>query len=169
MADDTATAAAADPSAGLSSGGRRLLLIGGIVLAVLVIAGGTWAVVAAQDNDTPSYDAVQIGWMHQGCQQWVDSSQGAGPNDAWCTSMTDWMNQRLGPSASAQNGMMMGSMMWQDPASMRATCEQWIGTNPSGVPGGTDGNAWCAQMTDWMNEHMGGWDNWMHNGRMMGN
>jgi hypothetical protein len=148
---------------------RRWLLVGGIVVAVLVLAGGAWAVVASQDDDNPSYDAAQIGWMHQGCQQWADSYQGTGgPDGAWCTSMTDWMNQRMGPNVSGQNGMMSGSMMWQDPASMRATCEQWMGTNPSGVPTGTDTTAWCDQMTDWMNQHMGDWDNWMHDGPMMG-
>lgn len=167
MADDTATDGATAPaSTEPGSGRRRWLIIGGIALAVLVIAGGAVAVIAAQDDDTPSYDTAQIGWMHQGCQQWTDSYQGTGdPNTAWCTSMTDWMNQRTGTDASSQNGMMMGSMMWQDAASMATTCEQWMATNPSG----TDANAWCGQMTDWMNQHMGDWDTWMMNGPMMGN
>lgn len=148
---------------------RRGMLVGWIVLALLVLAGGGWAVVANQDDDTPSYDAAQIGWMHQGCQQWVDSDPGrGGPDGAWCTSMTDWMNQRVGPNASGQTGMITSSMMWQDPASMRATCAQWMGTNPSGVAGGTDTTAWCDQMVDWMDQHMGDWDSWMHNGPMMG-
>lgn len=171
MTDHTASEGSAAPAEpAQESGRRRWLLISGVVALVLVIAGGAWAVVATQDDDVPSYDTAQIGWMHQGCQQWADSDQDTGgPNVEWCTSMTDWMNQRMGTSASGQNGMMMGSMMWQDPASMRATCEQWMGTNPNGVPSGTDATAWCGQMVDWMNQHMGDWDNWMMNGPMMGN
>ena len=149
---------------------RKWLLIGAIVVGVLVIAGIAGAVVIANDADTPDYAAPQIGWMRQGCQQWADSYQGTGgPDGAWCSSMTDWMNQRMGPNASGQNGMMSGSMMWQDPASMRATCAQWMGTNPSGVPTGADTTEWCDQMIDWMDQHMGDWDNWMMNGPMMGN
>ena len=122
-----------------ASGRRRWLLIGGIALAVLVIAGGVWAVIAAHDGDTPTYDTAQIGWVHEGCQQWADSYQGTGgPDAAWCNSMTDWMNERTGTRASAQNGKMMGPMMWQDPSTMAATCEQWMATNPSCVPSGID-------------------------------
>lgn len=149
--------------------GPRWWVAAGIALAVLLVAGGAWAVIANQDDDTPTYDTSQIEWMHQGCQQWADSYQGSnGPNTAWCTSMTDWMNGRIGPNASSGNGMMMGSMVWQSPGSMQTTCEQWMATNPSGVPSGSDTTAWCGQMVDWMDQHMGGWDNWMHDGPMMG-
>lgn len=168
MADEPTTDEAAVEAARPDSGRRRWLLIGGALVAVLVIAGAAWAVVASRDTDTPSYDTAQIGWMRQGCQQWADSYQGAdGPNAEWCTSMTDWMNQRMGSNPSGQRGMMMGPMMWQDPASMRTTCEQWLATDPSGVPRANDTDAWCGQMVEWMDQHMGDWDDWTHQGPMM--
>lgn len=144
---------------------RKWPLVAGTVIAVLVLTGGAWAVVAGQDDDTQPYDTAQIGLMHQGCQQWADSYQGSGgPDGTWCRSLTDWMDQRMGPNASGQDRMMAGSMMWRDSDSMRATCVQWMGTGPSRVPTGTDSTAWCEQMVGWMDEHMGGWDNWMHDG-----
>jgi hypothetical protein len=158
----------AEPAPATRSWGRRWRWIGGIVAAVLVVAGGAWAIVANQDDD-PTSDTARIGRMHQGCQQWADSYQGPdGPNDAWCTSMADWMADRTGPNASAGSGMMMGPTMWQDPASMQAACEDWMSTNPSGVPVGADAPAWCGQMVDWMDQHMGGWDRWMRDGPMTG-
>jgi hypothetical protein len=47
---------------------------------------------------------------------------------------------------------------------MLATCEQWMAETPNGMPGGVDQSAWCEQMTDWMDQNMGDWDNWMENG-----
>ena len=169
MADDPTTdQAAAEAPDRADSSRRRWLLIGGILVAVLVIGGAAWAVVASRDTDTPSYDTAQIVWMHQGCQQWVASYQGTEePNAAWCTSMTDWMNQRMGSKASGQGGMMMGPMMWRDPASMRTTCEQWLATGPNDVPRGNDADAWCRQMVEWMDQHMGDWGEWTRNGPMM--
>jgi len=165
MADDEATEAAETAQA--KRAGRLWLVIAGAIVAILVVAGGVWALVA-RDDDSPAYDTAQIGWMHQGCQQWADSYQGSnGPNTGWCTSMTDWMNHRMDPNPSSGNGMMAGSMMWQDPASMQATCEQWMSTNSNGGASGTDTTGWCTQMVDWMDQHMGGWDTWMRNGPMM--
>ncbi len=149
---------------------RKWLVIAAIVAGVLVIAGIAGAVVIANDDDTPDYAADQIGWMHQGCQQWADSYQGAnGPNDAWCTSMAGWMNGRMGDNTMMGQGQMMGSMMWQNPTNMATTCEQWMADKPNAAPAGADTSAWCGQMVDWMNQHMGGWDNWMMNGPMMSN
>jgi len=165
MADDEATEAAETAQA--KRAGRLWLVIAGAIVAILVVAGGVWALVA-RDDDSPAYDTAQIGWMHQGCQQWADSYQGSnGPNTGWCTSMTDWMNHRMDPNPSSGNGMMAGSMMWQDPASMQATCEQWMSTNSNGGASGTDTTGWCTQMVDWMDQNMGGWDTWMRNGPMM--
>jgi hypothetical protein len=81
--------------------------------------------------------------------------------------MADWMNGRMGRNQSGGSGM-MGSMMWQDPASMQATCERWMSTNPSGVSTPSDTSTWCGQMVAWMDQHMGNWDDWMMNGPMMG-
>lgn len=146
--------------------GRRWLVIAGVIAAVLVVSGGAWAIVASQD-DAPVHATEQIGRMQQGCQQWARSVQGSnGPSDAWCMSLTDWMNSRMSPDASSGNGMMMGSMMWQDPASMQTTCEQWM--SAEGDPSDTGATLWCGQMVDWMDRHMGGWDKWMHDGPMMG-
>lgn len=142
----------------------------GVIVGVLAIAGIGVAVVIASNDDTPDYSAPQIGWMHQGCRQWADSYQGAnGPDNAWCDSMASWMDGRMGTNSMMGEGQMMGSMMWQNPTNMRATCEQWMADNPNAAPPGADTAAWCGQMVDWMVQHMGGWDNWMMSGPMMSN
>jgi hypothetical protein len=135
-----------------------------IVVAVLALGGIAAAVIANRD-DGRSYDTAQIGRMHQGCQQWSESYQGGdGPGDGWCTSMTDWMDDRMG---QRRGGMMMGPMMWQDPDSMRATCQEWMADDPPADSSG--GRAeWCDQMVDWMSDHMGDWDRWMGDGPRMG-
>lgn len=141
----------------------RPWLIGAIVVGVLVIAGIVGAVAVANNEETSDYAASQIGWMHQGCQQWSDSYQGAGrPDDAWCNSMAGWMDGRMGGSMMGQ-GQMMGSMMWQNPTNMRTTCEQWLADNPSAASG-ADASTRCEQMVEWMDQNMGDWDNWMMNG-----
>ncbi|MBK6856554.1 MAG: hypothetical protein IPG97_08410 [Microthrixaceae bacterium] len=151
----------ADSPAAPRRTGRRWIVLA-IVVAVLTVGGIAAAVIATRD-DGPSFDTAQIGWMHQGCQQWADAYQGAdGPGAGWCSSMTDWMNGRMG---QRQGGMMMGSMMWQDPDSMRATCQQWMAEDPTATNGS---GQWCDQMVGWMSDHMGDWDQWMRNGPMMG-
>ncbi|MCB0970777.1 MAG: hypothetical protein KDA97_04560 [Acidimicrobiales bacterium] len=151
----------ADSPAETKRTGRRWIALA-IVVAVLAVGGVAAAVIATRD-DGPSYDTAQIGWMHQGCQEWADTYQGGdGPSAGWCSSRTDWMNGQMG---QRQGGMMMGSMMWQDPDSMRATCQQWMAEDPGATNGG---GQWCDQMVDWMSDHMGDWDQWMRNGPMMG-
>lgn len=168
MSDATAVDPPPDADTAAPRSSRRWLLIFGVVVAVLAIGGVAAAVVIANNDDSPDDAAPQIGWMHQGCEQWADSYQGAnGPNTAWCNSMAGWMDGRMGNTQMMGQGEMMGSMMWQDPASMRTTCEQWMTANPNAAPTGADTTAWCGQMVDWMNQHMGGWDNWMMNGPMM--
>lgn len=147
--------------------GRRWIVLA-IVVAVLAAGGIAAGAIIANRDDGPSYDTAQIGWMRQGCQQWAGSYQGRdGPGDGWCSSMTDWMNGRMD---QRQGGMMMGPMMWQDPESMRATCQQWMADNATTSSGGRA--EWCDQMvdwmSDWMSDHMGDWDRWMRNGPMMG-
>ncbi len=147
--------------------GRRWIVIGVAVAVVVLIAGGVWALVA-RDDDTPTYGTAQIGWMHQGCQQWAEGYEGAnGPTREWCTSMTDWMNNRTGSNQPSGDRMMAGSMMWQDPTSMQATCEQWMASDRSDVSGDADTGRWCTEMVDWMDQRLGGWDTWMRNGPMM--
>ena len=149
---------------------RRWLLIAAAVVGVLAVAGIATAVVTADNDDTAEYAATQIGWMGQGRQEGADSYQGAdGPDDAWCNSMAGWMDGRMNDDSMMGQGQMMGSMMWQNPANMRTTCEQWIADNPDGAPTGTDTSTWCGQMVDWMDQNMGGWDNWMMNGPTKGN
>ena len=88
----------------------------GAVVAVLAVAGIVGAVVLVNSDDTPDYAAAQIGWMHDGCQQWADGYQGAnGPDDDWCNSMAGWMNGRTGDDSMMDRGQMMGPMMWQNP------------------------------------------------------
>ncbi len=156
---DQATA----PAATTSSGPRWLIV--SIVVAVLVLFGGVLVAVAVNDDDQSSYAANQIGWMRDSCEQWSGDYSGNGPPDSWCASMADWMNSRVGQGSP--NGMMSGQMMWQDSGSMRATCEQWMATNPDATAAGGDAQSWCRQMVEWMSQQHGDWDNWM-NGPMMG-
>lgn len=139
--------------------GRRTVLA--VVAAVLVVGGVAAAVIANRD-DGPSYDTAQIGWIHEGCQQWSDNYQGSnGPGEGWCTSMTDWMNAGIGQA----HGRMMGPITWQ-PDSIRTTCQHWIADDPVTASGRRA--EWCDQMVDWMNEHTGDWDQWMDDGPRMG-
>jgi len=170
MGDSDNAKGAADTHPAATGGkSRRRLVIAGIALAVLAIAGTAVAVIINRD-DTPFYDTAQIGWMHEGCQQWAESYRGGdAPDGTSCTAMTDWMTDRMGANASGRTGMMMGPAMWQDPASMRATCEQWMATDPSGVPDAMSTETRCGQMVDWMDQNMGGWNDWMTSGPMMDN
>lgn len=146
---------------------RRGLIIAAVVVGVVVIAGIVGAVVIANNDDTPKYAAPQITRMHEGCQQWADSYQGSdGPSTGWCDSMAGWMDGRMDNDLmmGQDQGQTMGSMMWQNPSNMAATCEQWVNDNPDVAPAGTDTSAWCGQMVDWMDQHEGGWDGWMTNG-----
>ena len=143
---------------------NRWLVIGSVV-AVLAVAGIVGAVMIANRDDTPDYNATQIAWMHEGCQQWADGYQDTnGPDDEWCNSMAGWMDGRMGNESMMDRGQMMGPMMWQNPTNMRTTCEQWMAEEPDGVPEGTNTSTWCEQMTAWMAQNMGDWDNWMANG-----
>ena len=147
---------------------RRGLVIAAVVIAVLAVAGIVGAVVVSNNDDDPGYAAPQIARMHEGCQQWAESYQGSnGPDTGWCDSMAGWMDGRLGDGSMMGQDQMMGSMMWQNPTSMAATCEQWAADNADGAD--TNTSTWCGQMVDYMDQHMGGWDNWMMDGPMMSN
>lgn len=140
------------------------MLIGAALGAVLV-AGVIGAVAVLNNEDTPGHPATQIGWIREGCQQWTADYRGSdGPNDEWCNSMVGWMDGRVRNESMMGQGQMMGPMMWQSPANMRATCEQWMADTPDGAPEGADRSGWCEQMTVWMAQNMGDWDNWMTNG-----
>lgn len=144
---------------------RPWVLVAAVAVGVLAVAGIVGAVVIANNDNASDYGAPQIGWMREGCQQWAGSYEGAdGPDDAWCDSMAGWMDGRTGDGPMMGQGQMSGSMMWQNPTNMRTTCEQWMAGNPDGAPADADPSAWCGQMVDWMDQHMGGWDNWMMDG-----
>ena len=150
--------------------GRPRRLIAAVVIGVLAVAGIIGAIAVVADDDSPDHSASQIGWMHEGCQQWAGGYRGAdGPDDAWCGSMAGWMDGRMGDSSMRGQGQMMGSMMWQSPTNLRTTCQQWMAANPDVAPEGADASAWCAQMVDWMDQHMGGWDDGMMNRPFSGN
>ena len=157
----------AEPTAKTSTPARpgpRWTLLAAIV-GVVAVAGAVGAVVIVNNDDNSDYAASQIGWMHEGCQQWSDSYRGDnGPDDAWCDSMAGWMDGRMGNNSMMDQGQMMGSMMWQNPTNMGTTCDQWRDDNPDVAPTGADTSPWCAQMVDWMDQNMGGWDSWMENG-----
>jgi hypothetical protein len=60
--------------------------------------------------------------------------------------MADWMTQRMGQSG------MGPQMMWGDPERMRATCQEWMSTNPPDQTA-VDPESWCAGMAEWMSDH----------------
>lgn len=162
--DDTAHTAAAPEEPERASSRNRWIVIGAVI-AALAVAGIIGAVLLVSSDDASDDAAAQIGWMQDGCQQWADGYQGAsGPDDDWCNSMAGWMNGRTGDASMMDRRQMMGPMMWQSADNMRATCEQWMAEAPQGVPTDADTSAWCEQMTDWMDQHMGDWDSWMTNG-----
>ena len=133
--------------------GRRWIALATVVAVIAV--GGVAAAATANRDDSPTYGTAQIGWTHQGCQQWADSYQGAGgPGDGWCNSMTDWMNDRMG---QRQAGMTMGPTMWLDPDAMRATCQHRMADDSTAT---NSSGQWCDQMVDWMSDHMGDLDDW---------
>jgi hypothetical protein len=163
MDDKPDTEAAAKMPVRAQSRSRWVII--GAAVGALMVAGIIGAVFVLDREDTPDYAATQIGWMREGCQQWTDGYQGTnGPDDEWCNSMAGWMDGRMGDESMMDRGQMMGPMMWQNPTNMLATCEQWMAETPNGMPGGVDQSAWCEQMTDWMDQNMGDWDNWMENG-----
>ncbi len=176
MTDTQTTEGAADEQATPppNAGRRRWPLVLAIVAAIVLIGGVAGAVVIARRDDTPTYAAPQVGWMSDSCQQWAASYPADAsnrPTGAWCTSMAGWMNTRTAQGQAGPmmgQGQMMGPMMWQSPDNMRATCQQWMASNPSAVPSGTDATAWCGQMVTWMTQHMGDWNGWMTNGPMIG-
>ena len=148
-----------------SRGTRRGLVFAGVFVGVVLIAGIVGAIVVVNNDDTPEYAAPQITRMHEGCQQWADGFEGSRrPTTGWCDSLASWMNGRMGNDSMMGRDQMMGSMMWQSPNNMVATCEKWATDNPDVAPAGIDASAWCGQMVDWMDQHQGGWDGWMMNG-----
>lgn len=145
------------PGPSQQRGGRWIVVAVG--LAALAVGGVAAAVIANQEDST-SYVTAQTGWVHEGCQRWADSRQGANaPDDGWCSSMRDWMNSRIDQRWG-------GMTMRQDPASVRATCREWIADNPSA--GGPNSVEWCDEMVSWISGHMSDWDQWMPNGTWMG-
>ena len=156
--DTPDTDAAADEPVRARSRSPWVLI--GAVVALLAVAGIVGVVLALDDDDTTDYAATQIGWMRNACQQWTDAEGTGGPDDEWCDSMARWMNGRMGDGSMMDRRRMMGSMMWQSPTNMAATCEQWM----VDAPDGADTSAWCEQMTAWMAQNMGDWDSWMANG-----
>jgi hypothetical protein len=168
-----------------ASSGSWGALVPGVLIVVLLAATAVGAV-ALQRHDTAADAAPQIGWMRQGCAQWAASaaSQGNPVGTDWCASMTSWMNDQMGQGQMGQGpmgqgqmgqgpmgqgqmgqGPMVGSMMWQTPQSMQATCQQWASSG--NAPAGVDAPARCAQMVEWMTQHMGDWTGWMARGPMM--
>jgi hypothetical protein len=130
------------------------------IFALVAVAGTAVWVLAATDDDTSDYAAPQIARMRTGCQQWADSYQGQdNPDAGWCDSMARWMDGRMGDNSMMGQGQMMGSMMWQSPANMLTTCEQWVAGNADGAE--ADTSSWCGEMIAWMERTMGGWDDWM--------
>src|ERR1019366_2824885 len=92
-----------------------LLAVG--VAAVMAVAVTVGVVVFRGNNSTSTGTAAsqqlasaQLISVQQSCEQWAASSTppaGDGsPSSAWCTTMTDWMGQRL------RNKRSTGAMMW---------------------------------------------------------
>ena len=148
---------------------RRTRTVAVAVVAAAAIIGVLIGVAIARDDDGTTAavsSGAQVASVQQACQQWLDGNSSMMGDPDWCSAMAGWMSQSM-----MGNGM-GPQMMWGDPERMRATCEQWMTTDP---PAGAtvDPGAWCASMVDWMATHMRGWsgedtwDGWM-NGPMMG-
>lgn len=144
---------------------RRTWLFAVVLAAVALLAVvGITVFGGSSSSSTSALSNEQLASMRQACQEWTSSapSLGSASASASCTTMADWMNQRLG------NGRMTGSMMWGTAAAMGVTCRQWMGTSSRSTISGTASPAWCDEMVRWMEQHVGDWGNWMMNGNMMG-
>jgi hypothetical protein len=131
------------------------------VLAVAVVAAGLLIANDGGNSNAASNTSTQIASVRAACQNWLDSDQTQPGSAGWCNGMADWMTQRMGQAMGPQ-------MMWGDPERMRATCQQWMTSNP---PAGAtvDAQSWCDSMVAWMSDRIGDWngsgdwDDWMMN------
>lgn len=143
---------------------RSLRLPIGVGAAILIVAIALAVLVFRDDSRSSNALATQqLVSLQQACPQWSGSSAPSVanmPGPAACTAMTGWMGQQL------QSGRMTGAMMWGSASTMRGTCRQWVASVPSAAS--DDAQGWCDAMVTWMGQRIGGWDNWMMNGRMMG-
>ena len=60
----------------------RWMPLAAVAVGSLVVSGIVGALVIANNDDSSTYAASQIGWMHDGCQQWADNDQAADDPDA---------------------------------------------------------------------------------------
>ncbi len=137
------------------------LILIGLAVAVLVIIG---VIVFGSDSSGVTAEQ-QLASVEHACVQWSGNSAprlGANSASATCSTMADWMNEQL------RDGHMSGPMMWGTAATMGATCRDWLNTEPRTSVSTSASSAWCHEMVGWMEQHIGNWDDWMMNGKMMG-
>jgi hypothetical protein len=137
-----------------ASGSTRRWWRAGIV-AILLVGIAAVGVVLALDNGGPD-DATrmngtmlaQVAAVQEGCQQWQTDQRAADRIPEWCSSMSDWMCDRM------VQGWRAPHPLWGDLGEVRANCRQWLVDNPRILTGSDDR---CGGMIAWMQTHMRYW------------
>lgn len=132
-----------------------LVAVGGLVAGIVLAGRSGSGITAAQ--------AAQLRTLQSACTQWVGTTGDQSvPPANWCHDMVQWMTDR----AEDHPGM------WVSLDDMRATCEQWSASAPSGSGNETNPTAWCNGMVSWMQQSAtrsgSSWNGWMMHGPMMG-
>lgn len=123
---------------------RGVVVIG--VLGTIVAIGIVVFATIGHSTDSQSLDLRRVAVTGTACQMWVATEPSATgtPSSNWCTGMTGWLADQV------TTGQVAGPMMWNSPQSMADTCSQWAAA----------ASAPCAQMSNWMSQHMGVWNSW---------
>jgi len=112
-----------------------------LVVGIGVGAAITGVVATRGDDGHNASSTAQLSQVQSSCRDWMSSSKGEDPGDAWCTDMFSWMGDQSG-----------GSMMWQGSEQMGTACRDWVDQDRSGS-GQTDQKR-CNDMVEWMDQHM---------------
>jgi hypothetical protein len=129
-----------------------------VLLVGIGIGAAITGVILTRADDQPGAgSAAPLSQVQASCRGWMSSAHSGLADDQWCTDMFAWMGDQSG-------GSMMGSMMWQGPQQMGASCREWVDQDRGDT--GSAGQQRCHDMIDWMDAHMpnrGG--NWMRQDR----
>jgi hypothetical protein len=125
---------------------RTLLAI--VVIAIVLGAVAIGIAVGRNHSKSSTRGTITV---NQACQNWIGTYRGSPkPPSDWCDSLAIWMYGRAHGGDSA----ILGSAV-----QMRAACTLWMSHNAN-----ANGNAWCDNMSQWMQSqanHSGGWRGWM--------
>ena len=150
------TAAAPDTEEPRRRGPGTALVTVLALLAVAAVAFGAFVLVDHNQGSSSGAEDTAFQSMRRACTEWQSSTGMHGADASWCDSMTTWMRARV------RAGTMPMGMMWGDAAGVREACRQWASQE-----GSSDDATRCDDMLQWMQQHAGTWNSWMH-GSMMG-